>query len=43
MMHHGTVVAEDGTIYRVRSTSLDAVLTWSRAFLRPQLVAVVTE
>lgn len=42
-MHYGTVIAEDGAIYHNRSSSLIAVLAWARAFLRPQLVAVVSE
>ena len=42
-MYYGTVIAENGTIHHTSSTSLVAVLAWSRAFLRPQLVAVVTE
>ena len=40
-MHYGTVIAEDGAICHKRSPSLIAVLAWSRAFLRPQLVAAV--
>ena len=40
-MYHATVVAEDGVIHHTRSPSQGAVLAWSRAFLRPQLVAVV--
>ena len=40
MIYHATVIAEDGTIHQVRSSSLVAVLTWSRAFLRPQLVSI---
>ena len=43
MIHNGTVIAEDGAIYHMRSSSLIAVLAWSRAFIRPQLVAVVSE
>lgn len=42
-MYYGTVIAEDGAIYHKRSSSLIAVLAWSRAFLRPRLVAVVHE
>lgn len=43
MHYYGTVIAEDGAIHHTRSSSLVAVLAWSRAFLRPQLVAVVSE
>ena len=42
-MYYGTVIAENGTIHHTSSWTLDVVLAWSRMFLRPQLVAVVTE
>ena len=40
-MYYGTVIDENGVIHHTRSWTPGAVLAWSRAFLRPQLVAVV--